>query len=114
MYLEMRPYFGYLMIILSVILSAQLQQVNGGSSIDDLERNVDDRMDTYQDGSEDGRTAGITDYPYKNSDFPTGHSTAYCLGWDGGYAIGFNEQKVIDESERQNGNSDNNDDDNED
>ena len=108
----MSPYFAYLMIMLSIILSAQLQQVNGGSSFDDIGRDVDDRTDTSQRGSEEGRAAGIADYPYKNSDCPTGHSTAYCLGWDGGYTIGFNEQKAIDESGRQNGNNDNNDDDN--
>lgn len=106
----MRLYFAYLMVTLSVILSAQLQQVNGGSSFDDLGRDVDDRTDTYQQGSEDGRAAGIANYPYKNSDCPTGHSTVCCLGWDGGYTTGFNEQKAIDESGRQNSNGDNDDD----
>jgi hypothetical protein len=32
-----------------------------------------------------GRSAGIVDYPYRNSDCPIRHSMAYCLGWSGGY-----------------------------
>ena len=48
---------------------------------------------------------------YRNSDCPSGHSSSYCLGWDGGYATGFNAQETIDESVRQSSNSDNEDDD---
>ena len=40
------------MIILPIILLAQLQQVNGGSAFDELGRDVDDRTDTYQQGSD--------------------------------------------------------------
>jgi hypothetical protein len=60
-------------------------------------------------GAMTGRSAGIVDYPYRNSDCPIRHSMAYCLGWSGGYTTRFNAQKTIDESDRQSGNRDNND-----
>jgi hypothetical protein len=70
---------------------------------------IDNSIDSYQQGSDDGRSAGIVDYPYRNSDCPIRHSMAYCLGWSGGYTTRFNAQKTIDESDRQSGNRDNND-----
>ena len=67
-----------------------------------------------QQGHADGESAGIADYPYRNSDCPVGHSTAYCLGWSGRYETGFNAQKTVDESDRQGDKSaDSNDDDDE-
>ena len=68
-------------------------------------------IDSYQQGSADGRAAGIADYPNNDNDCPSGHSTAYCAGWSGGYRTGFNAQRTLDESGRHSGNDDNDDDD---
>ena len=68
-------------------------------------------IDSYQQGSADGRAAGIADYPNNDNDCPSGHSTAYCAGWSGGYRTGFNAQRTLDESGRHSGNGDNDDDD---
>ena len=68
-------------------------------------------IDSYQQGSADKRAAGIADYPNNDNDCPSGHSTAYCAGWSGGYRTGFNAQRTLDESGRHSGNGDNNDDD---
>ena len=68
-------------------------------------------IDSYQQGSADGRAAGIADYPNNDNDCPSGHSTAYCAGWSGEYRTGFNAQRTLDESGRHSGNGDNDDDD---
>ena len=78
-------YFAILIIILSAVLSVTIIYL--------IERNLEDRNDSYQQGSTDGRAAAIADYPRRNGDCPSGHSTAYCLGWDSGYATGYNERK---------------------
>ena len=112
MSLKVRPYSVGLMVTLIIMLLAQQQKpVQVGSSSGDLGSDIDEGIDGYQQGNSDGRAAGIADYPFRNSDCPVGHSAAYCLGWDGGYATGFNAQKTIDESDRQSSNGDNDDDD---
>jgi hypothetical protein len=111
MSLKVRPYFVGLMVTLFMLLAQQQQPVQAGSSSGDLGRDIDEGIDGYQQGNTDGRAAGTADYPYRNSDCPSGYSSAYCLGWDGGYATGFNAQKTIDESGRRSGNGDSNDDD---
>jgi len=82
--LKLRSYFaGFMVVALFAVLAAQQQQVQAGSSSGDLGRDIAEDIDSYQQGNADGRVTGIADYPYRNSDCPSGHSTAYCLGWDG-------------------------------
>jgi len=109
--LKLRSYFvGFMVVAQFAVLAAQQQQVQAGSSSGDLGRDIDNEIDSYQQGNADGKSAGLVDYPYRNSDCPVGHSTAYCLGWTGGYETGFNAQKTVDESDRQS-DDDNGDDD---
>ena len=98
---------GGLTVVSLIIIFAAHQQAQANS--DDLGDDIDNSIDSYQQGSDERRSAGIVDYPYRNSDCPIRHSMAYCLGWSGGYTTRFNAQKTIDESDRQNGNRDNND-----
>jgi hypothetical protein len=96
--------------IVSLILVFPAHQQAQANS-DDHAGDTDNEIDSYQQGNSDGESAGLVDYPYRNSDCPVGHSTAYCLGWSSGYETGFNAQKTIDESNGQNDNvnSDNDD-----
>ena len=97
---------GLMVVLLIIILLAAHQQAQANS--DNLGGDIDDEIDSYQQGNADGRSAGLVDYPYRNIDCPVGHSTEYCLGWSGGYETGFNAKKTIDESTRQSDNSDDN------
>lgn len=99
-----------LIIIIPLILIFAVHQQAQANS-DNHVRDTDNKIDSYQRGNADGESAGLVDYPYRNSDCPVGHSTAYCLGWTGGYETGFNARKTDDEFNRQNDidNSDNDD-----
>jgi hypothetical protein len=97
-------------IITSLILIFAVHQYAQANS-DDHVGDIDNKIDGYQQGNADGISAGLVDYPYRNSDCPVGHSTAYCLGWTGGYETGFNAQKTDDESNRQNDNENSDNDD---
>lgn len=91
-------------IIISLVLIFavhQRAQANSDNHSEDTDNKIED---SYQRGNADGESAGLVDYPYRNSDCPVGHSTAYCLGWTGGYETGFNSQKTDDESNRLNDN----------
>jgi hypothetical protein len=104
---------GLMVVFLIIILLAAHQQAQANSG--NLGGDIDDEIDSYQQGNADGRSAGLVDYPYRNIDCPVvGHSTAYCLGWSGGYETGFNAKKTIDESARQSDSSDDNDNDDDD
>ena len=94
--------------LLLIFAVHQQAQANSDNYVGDIDNKIED---SYQRGNADGESAGLVDYPYKNSDYPVGHSTAYCLGWTGGYETGFNAQKTDDESNRlnDNENSDNDD-----
>jgi len=96
-----------LTLVLLILIFAAHQQAQANS--DNLGGDTDNAIDSYQQGNADGKSAGLVDYPYRNNDCPVGHSTAYCLGWTGGYETGFNAQKTVDESDRQS--DDDNDDD---
>ena len=98
-------------IIISLMLifvGHQQAQANSDNHSEDTDNKTED---SYQRGNADGESARLVDYPYKNSDCPVVHSSAYCLGWIGGYETGFNAQKTDDESNRlnDNENSDNDD-----
>ena len=92
-----------------VIIFAVNQQAHASS--DNLDSGMDNGIEGFQQGNSEGLSAGIADYPYRNSDCPVGRSTTYCLGWSGGYEIGFNAQKAIDESDKQIDKSENGEDD---
>src|ERR687891_666153 len=91
-----------LTIVSLILIFAAHQQTQANS--DEHGGDTDNEIDSYQQGNADGISAGLVDYPYRNSDCPVGHSTAYCLGWSSGYETGFNAQKTIDESNGQNDN----------
>ena len=98
------------MIVLLILIFVANHQAQANS--DNVDGGVTvNKIDSYQQGNAEGISAGLVDYPYRNSDCPVKHSTAYCLGWAGGYETGFNAQKSDDESNRQNDdeNSDNDD-----
>ena len=97
---------GLMVVLLIIILLAAHRQAQANS--DNLGGDIDDEIDSYQQGNADGRSAGLVDYPYRNIDCPVGHSSEYCLGWTGVYETGFNAKKTIDESARQSDNSDDN------
>jgi hypothetical protein len=104
-------YVAGLILTLFAMSAVPQQQVQASSFFGDLGRDLDEGIDSYQQGSADGRAAGIADYPNNDNDCPSGHSTAYCAGWSGGYRTGFNAQRTLDESGRHSGNGDNDDDD---
>ena len=98
-----RLYMTRFIIISLILIFAVHQQAQANS--DNHSKDTDNKIeDSYQRGNADGESAGLVDYPYRNSDCPVGHSTAYCLGWTGGYETGFNSQKTDDESNRLNDN----------
>jgi hypothetical protein len=98
--------FGLSVFVLVVILTPN--KIQASSFFSDLDRDLDEGIDIYQQGSTYSRAAGISDYLNSNNECPSGHSIAYCGSWGGVFVTGFNARKTIDESGGQSGDGDNN------
>lgn len=62
---------------------------------ENLGKDIDDAGRQYQQGSQDGRQAGVNG---DSKDCPK-DDTAYCVGFSGGYATGKNSKEVVDEAQ---------------